>query len=125
MTLTGIPLGFPVVALCHEDPGALDLQILPLLMVQTFIDDIEVCLCLLIAFILGLDYSWVGQSASLSFSSPPGRALQYGLTCLPIVARTKEHGQFCSHSLRMAPMQPHLQNLGEGDPELTRATHCG
>ena len=39
--LTGTPLGYPVVALCHGYPEALDLQDWPFLTLQEFIDEID------------------------------------------------------------------------------------
>ena len=40
--LTGTSLRYPVVALCHGDPAALDLQERPLHMLQQFIDGTDV-----------------------------------------------------------------------------------
>ena len=40
--VTGTPLRYPVVALCHGDPVALDLQGWLLRMLQQFIDGVDV-----------------------------------------------------------------------------------
>ena len=40
--LTGTPLGYPAVALCHECPAALNLQDWPLHTLQQFIDGVDV-----------------------------------------------------------------------------------
>ena len=41
-TGTGTPLGYPIVALCHGDPVALDLQVQSLHTLQQFIDEVDV-----------------------------------------------------------------------------------
>ena len=41
LTLIGAPLGYPVVALCHGDPAALDLQDWLFHGTQPFTDDID------------------------------------------------------------------------------------
>lgn len=40
--LTGTPLGYPVVALCHGEPAALDVQIWPLCLLLQIIDEVDV-----------------------------------------------------------------------------------
>jgi len=40
--LTGTPLRYPAVALCHRDFAALDLQGRPFQMLQQFIDEVDV-----------------------------------------------------------------------------------
>ena len=69
LSLTGTPLGYPVLAPCHGDPAALDLQACPLHMLQQFIDKVDVGMDQLITWVLGLGGSWVGQPAGFPSST--------------------------------------------------------
>ena len=70
-SLTGTPLGYVVVALCHGDPAALGLQDQPLHVLQQIRGGVGVGGQLL-TLVLGLDSCRVGQSASFLLSLPAG-----------------------------------------------------
>ena len=75
--LTKSPLGYPAVALCHEDPAALDLQDWSLHTLQQFIDRVDVGVGQLKALNLGLGGSWVVQLTSSPAPISPVQALQH------------------------------------------------
>ena len=64
--LSGTPLGYPVVAFCYVHPVALDRQYWPLHVFQQFIDKMDVKVGQLIALVLKLGGSWVGQLVILT-----------------------------------------------------------
>ena len=77
--LTGIPLRYPVVALCHGDYVALDLQGWPLHMLQQCIDGVDVGLAKLKPWML----VWVVAnvvSLQLSHTNTSRKALKYCLS---------------------------------------------
>lgn len=71
MGSNGIPLGFPVVVLCHGDPVVLDLSVHPLHILQQLIDCVDIGVGQLVALVLGLGSSWVGQLTSFPSSLLP------------------------------------------------------
>lgn len=77
--LAGTALGYPVFVLCHGDSAVLDLEVHPLRLLQQFIEDVNVGVGQLLALLLGLGGSWVGEHASFPSSSLPGQALQHCL----------------------------------------------
>ena len=56
-TLTGTPLGYPIVALCHGDPAALGLPDWPIHLLQKIIDEVNVGVGQLIILVLGQSLS--------------------------------------------------------------------
>lgn len=79
-TLTGNSLRYPVVALCHGCPAALDLQVQSFHILRKFID--EVVVGLTHPLVLRLGSSWVGKPSSFPSLSPPGQALLHCPVCL-------------------------------------------
>ena len=76
-TITRTPLRYPVVALCHGDPAALDLQDWPLHMLQQFIDEVDV---------------EVGQFKALDW-------VVTELTSLPAFLHPDHQGELCGTAL--------------------------
>lgn len=70
--LMGTPPGYPAVMLCYEHPTVLSLQVWPLHVLQQIIDEVDVRMGHLIALVLCLGGSRVGQTASSPPFSPPG-----------------------------------------------------
>lgn len=68
LTLTGTPLGY-LVNLHHRDPAALEMPSWPLCMLEKFLDRVDVGVGQLIALLLGLVCSWVGQFSNSSLST--------------------------------------------------------
>jgi hypothetical protein len=66
------PLGYPLVALCHGDPAALEQQAWPFHMPQTFADDIDFGVGKFRALDLCLSGSWASQPASSPYPNHHG-----------------------------------------------------
>lgn len=77
LRLIETPLGYPVFALCHEDHAAVDLLVQLPHMLQHFIDEVNVVVSQLIALVLSLGGSCIGQPTSFPSLRPTGWALQY------------------------------------------------
>lgn len=77
--LAGTALGYPGFALCHGDSAVLDLEVHPFRVLQQFIEEVNVGVGQLLALLLGLGSSWVGEHDSFPSSSLPGQALQHCL----------------------------------------------
>lgn len=86
------PLVYPVVALCHRDPVALDLQVWPLHTLQRFIDDTDVR----VASGPGSGPEWY-LSAFLHHHHLGELSSTAG--CLTQWSRQQRANQFCSHAL--------------------------
>lgn len=71
--LTGTPLGYPAVSLCHEDTTALDLMEQPCHSLWQFIDEVDVGGGQSKALDMALGGSWVGQSSNSPADTPPGQ----------------------------------------------------
>lgn len=73
--LTVTPLSYPVVALCREDPTALDLKDWSFHLLQQFIGRVDVPVGQLRPLDLGLGGSCVGQFTSSPMPAPLGPTL--------------------------------------------------
>ena len=92
--LKGTPLRYPVVALCHGGPAALDLQDQPLHVLQQFIDEVR--------FWSGLTQYWIRVcvvAELVSLPALPHPHHQGELSTLPRLAHPTLQlaNLFCSH----------------------------
>lgn len=99
-------LGYPVVVPCHEDPAILDLEGHPFHRFKQLIDVVYVEVSQLIALVLSLGDSWIGQVTSFSSWSLLGELSSTASANSPNVDCSKEWGQLsCSQVLKFGPLK--------------------
>jgi hypothetical protein len=90
LILTGTPLRYPVVALCHRDPAALDLQDWPFHVFQQFIDGVDVGVDQLKSTGSGPGGSWSAHQLSYAQTTRMSPlALPWLAHPIPLLARGK------------------------------------